>query len=130
MLTSAMNRTCLLAVLAAQLVMAQNPLFTESSLPYHLPPFAAIKDEHFAPAFEKGMTEELAEVDSIARNAAEPGLMAYTRLSQSSAATAGARGATSATLRPAGASASARLAPTRPAPTIATSHDAVMVDYE
>ncbi len=72
MLTSAMNRTCLLAVLAAQLVMAQNPLFTESSLPYHLPPFAAIKDEHFAPAFEKGMTEELAEVDSIARNAAEP----------------------------------------------------------
>jgi peptidyl-dipeptidase Dcp len=67
-----MNRTCLLAVLAAQLVIAQNPLFTESSLPYHLPPFAAIKDEHFAPAFEKGMAEELAEVDAIANNPAEP----------------------------------------------------------
>jgi hypothetical protein len=32
-----------------------NPLLTESTLPYHLPPFAAIKDEHFAPAFEQGM---------------------------------------------------------------------------
>ena len=28
-----------------------NPLLTESTLPYHLPPFATIKDEHFAPAF-------------------------------------------------------------------------------
>ena len=27
-----------------------NPLLTESTLPYHLPPFAALKDEHFAPA--------------------------------------------------------------------------------
>jgi peptidyl-dipeptidase Dcp len=49
-----------------------NPLLTESQLPYHLPPFAAIHDEHFAPAFEQGMTEELAEVDVIAKNSAEP----------------------------------------------------------
>ncbi len=47
-----------------------NPLLTESALPYHLPPFAAIKDEHFAPAFEKGMEEELEEVARIAGNPA------------------------------------------------------------
>jgi len=49
-----------------------NPLLTESQLPYHLPPFAAIRDEHFAPAFERGMTEELAEVEAITKNSAEP----------------------------------------------------------
>jgi peptidyl-dipeptidase Dcp len=42
-----------------------NPLLTESTLPYHLPPFAAIKDEHFAPAFEQGMADELEEVGRI-----------------------------------------------------------------
>lgn len=45
-----------------------NPLLTESKLPYHLPPFAAIKDEHFSPAFEQGMAENLQEVDRIAGN--------------------------------------------------------------
>src|SRR5262245_34488820 len=47
-----------------------NPLLTESALPYHLPPFAAIKDEHFGPAFEKGMEDELEEVTTIAGNSA------------------------------------------------------------
>ena len=50
----------------------RNPLLSESSLPYHLPPFAEIKDEHFAPAFEKGMSEELAQVSAIANNTAKP----------------------------------------------------------
>ena len=47
-----------------------NPLLTESTLPYHLPPFAAIKDEHFAPAFEQGMAENLQEIALIAGNPA------------------------------------------------------------
>jgi len=47
-----------------------NPLLTESTLPYHLPPFAAIKDEHFAPALEQGMADELEEVATIAGNPA------------------------------------------------------------
>ena len=47
-----------------------NPLLTESTLPYHLPPFAAIKDEHFEPAFEQGMAENLQEVADIAGNSA------------------------------------------------------------
>jgi peptidyl-dipeptidase Dcp len=45
-----------------------NPLLTESKLPYQLPPFAAIKDEHFSPAFEQGMAEELQDVEKITSN--------------------------------------------------------------
>src|SRR5437764_4153458 len=48
---------------------AENPFLTESSLPYHLPPFDKIKDEQFVPATESGMQEQLKEVDAIAANA-------------------------------------------------------------
>ncbi len=51
---------------------AANPLLTESTLPYHLPPFDQIKDEHFAPAFEQGMADNLREVVAIATNPAAP----------------------------------------------------------
>ena len=44
---------------------ASNPFFSPSTLPYQLPPFADIRDEHFRPAFERGMTEQLAEVAAI-----------------------------------------------------------------
>jgi peptidyl-dipeptidase Dcp len=43
-----------------------NSFLVESTLPYHAPPFDKIKDEHFAPAIEAGMREELKEVDAIA----------------------------------------------------------------
>src|SRR6476660_6731691 len=46
-----------------------NPFLTESSLPYHLPPFDKIKDNQFVPATEAGMQEQLKEVDAIAANA-------------------------------------------------------------
>ncbi|MDF2713007.1 MAG: dipeptidyl carboxypeptidase, partial [Nonomuraea muscovyensis] len=45
--------------------MAENPLFAPSSLPYQLPPFAEIREEHYLPAFERGMAEQLAEVEAI-----------------------------------------------------------------
>src|SRR3979490_333361 len=45
---------------------ADNPLLVESALAYHLPPFDKIKDEHFVPAIEAGMREQLKEVDAIA----------------------------------------------------------------
>ena len=45
---------------------ADNPLLVESVLPYHLPPFDKIKDEHFVPAIEAGMREQLKEVEPIA----------------------------------------------------------------
>lgn len=49
-----------------------NPLLKPSPLPYGLPPFADIRDEHFIPAFEQGMAKELQEVDAIAKNPAPP----------------------------------------------------------
>src|SRR5258708_5619052 len=49
-----------------------NPLLTESSLPYHVPPFDKIKDEHFAPAIEAGMREQLKEVEVVANNSEKP----------------------------------------------------------
>src|SRR5881409_2942238 len=49
-----------------------NPLLTESSLPYHIPPFDKIKDEHFEPAIEAGMREELNEVEAVANNSEKP----------------------------------------------------------
>lgn len=49
-----------------------NPLFGESTLPFHYPPFDRIKDEHFVPAFERGMAEQLREVEAIAKASDQP----------------------------------------------------------
>ncbi|HET8818347.1 MAG TPA: M3 family metallopeptidase [Xanthomonadaceae bacterium] len=49
-----------------------NPFFTESQLPLHYPRFDQIEDSHFAPAFDRGMAEHLAEVEAIANNPAPP----------------------------------------------------------
>lgn len=53
----------------AAAVNAGNPFFQASTLPYQAPDFAAIKDEHYKPALEEGMTQHLAEVRAIADNA-------------------------------------------------------------
>jgi peptidyl-dipeptidase Dcp len=42
-----------------------NPFFSDSTLPFGLPPFADISDEHYRPGFDKGFTEQLAEIDRI-----------------------------------------------------------------
>ncbi|MBW3550835.1 MAG: hypothetical protein KY442_08435, partial [Proteobacteria bacterium] len=47
---------------------AANPFFSESTLPLQYPPFDKIDDSDFAPAFERGMAEHLAEVEAIANN--------------------------------------------------------------
>jgi peptidyl-dipeptidase Dcp len=49
-----------------------NPLLTESTLPYQMPPFDKIKDEHFQPALEQGITEEEKEAEAIAKQTAKP----------------------------------------------------------
>ena len=46
-----------------------NPLISESALPYHYPPFNQIKDEQFVPAIEAGMREQLKEIEPIANKA-------------------------------------------------------------
>ena len=51
---------------------AANPFFTESTLPLHYPAFDQIADSDFAPAFDAGMTQELAEIDAITNNPAAP----------------------------------------------------------
>jgi len=51
---------------------ASNPFAKVSALPFHYPAFDKIKDEHFKPAFEAGMREQLREVDTIAANRAAP----------------------------------------------------------
>ncbi len=45
-----------------------NPFFSESTLPLRYPHFDRIRDEHFAPAFDAGMAENLREVAAIADN--------------------------------------------------------------
>jgi len=45
-----------------------NPFFTASTLPYEMPPFDLIKDEHFVPAFDRGMAEHMSEILAIASN--------------------------------------------------------------
>ncbi|MEO7070337.1 MAG: M3 family metallopeptidase [Nostocoides sp.] len=45
-----------------------NPLLSPSSLPLGLPPYAAIRDEHYVEALEAGMAEHRVEVDAITAN--------------------------------------------------------------
>ena len=56
----------------AQPPMTENPFFTESPLPFHLPPFDRIKDSDYVPAFERGMSDQLKEVEAIAANPDKP----------------------------------------------------------
>ncbi|WP_233189127.1 M3 family metallopeptidase [Subtercola sp. Z020] len=42
-----------------------NPFLAPSTLPYELPPFASIADEHYRPAFEQGMAEHAAEIEAL-----------------------------------------------------------------
>jgi len=46
----------------------ENPFFAASSLYMAIPAFDKIKHEHYKPAFEVGMQEQLAEIDAIADN--------------------------------------------------------------
>jgi peptidyl-dipeptidase Dcp len=49
-----------------------NPFLSPSTLPYELPPFADIRDEHYLPALEQGIAEHLAEVEAIAADPNPP----------------------------------------------------------
>ncbi len=50
-------------------VESPNPFLTEYTTPFQVPPFDQIKNEHYLPAFEAGMKEQLAEVEAIVNNA-------------------------------------------------------------
>ena len=51
---------------------SSNPFAKPSDLPFHAPDFTAIRDEHFKPAFLEGMKKQLAEMQSIADQTADP----------------------------------------------------------
>ena len=52
--------------------MTANPFLSPSTLPYGLPDFAKIREEHYRPAFDQGVAEHLAEVEAIVSTSEEP----------------------------------------------------------
>lgn len=52
--------------------LSDNPLLQTSALFMEAPEFDKIKTEHFMPAFEAGMEQQLAEIDSIVNNSEAP----------------------------------------------------------
>ena len=49
-----------------------NPFFAQSPLPLKYPQFDKIKDSHFGEAFDRGMADQLKEVDAIAGSSEAP----------------------------------------------------------
>ena len=49
-----------------------NPFFQEWNTAYEVPPFMDIKDAHYMPAYQKGMEENLSEIDVIVKNPETP----------------------------------------------------------
>ncbi|MEC3863130.1 M3 family metallopeptidase [Mesobacterium sp. TK19101] len=49
-----------------------NPLLSDWTTPFGLPPFAEITDDDFGPAFDAAMVEDLAEVEAVANNPEPP----------------------------------------------------------
>src|SRR6476660_7669760 len=75
--TNHMNSTVPLATAASESAAqaastADNPLMPQSTLPYQLPTFDKIGNQHYGPAIEAGMAEQKREVEAIARNPAAP----------------------------------------------------------
>ncbi|MEV0368122.1 M3 family metallopeptidase [Nocardia fusca] len=52
--------------------MTDNPFFARSPLPYELPDFTEIGAEDYLPAFERGIAEQLGEIDAITAEVEEP----------------------------------------------------------
>jgi peptidyl-dipeptidase Dcp len=50
----------------------ENPLLRALAPPYSVPPFEAIRPEHFRPAFDRAMADQMAEVEAIAADGAAP----------------------------------------------------------
>lgn len=51
---------------------AENPLLTAWTTPFGMPPFAAIRPEHYRPAFETAIAEHQCEIAAIADNPEPP----------------------------------------------------------
>ncbi|MEO1417878.1 MAG: M3 family metallopeptidase [Bacteroidota bacterium] len=51
---------------------SDNPFERAWETPFGVPPFNEIKNEHYMPAFQKGMEENLTEIDAIVNNSEAP----------------------------------------------------------
>lgn len=69
---AAVTATATTASEAAPMPATENPLFTASTLDLQFPRFNLIRNEHYLPAFERGMAEHLAEIDAIANQTEAP----------------------------------------------------------
>lgn len=72
-----MNKTivaglAMLALMTSCNMENENPLLSESPLPYGAPQFDKIRTEHYVPAFEKAIELGKAEIDAIVANQEEP----------------------------------------------------------
>jgi peptidyl-dipeptidase Dcp len=57
---------------SAQGLEIENPFFGTYQTPFQVPPFEAIKPEHFMPAFEQGMKEQQSEIAEICMRETPP----------------------------------------------------------
>ncbi|WP_422107531.1 M3 family metallopeptidase [Winogradskyella sp.] len=55
-----------------EMQVSDNPFFQEWDTPFEVPPFHEITNEHYMPAFKKGMEDNLAEIDAIVNNPEAP----------------------------------------------------------
>jgi len=60
------------ATTPAEKKMTDNPFFQDSNLYFNYPPFDQIKNEHYGPALDQGMAEQLAEIQQITANTEAP----------------------------------------------------------
>jgi peptidyl-dipeptidase Dcp len=51
---------------------AMNPFFSDYNTPFDIAPFDKIKNEHYMPAFEKGLEEQNKEIEKIVANTEDP----------------------------------------------------------
>ncbi|MFZ2322677.1 MAG: M3 family metallopeptidase [Ignavibacteriaceae bacterium] len=56
----------------AQNNQSDNPFFSEYTTPFKTPPFDKIKNKHYLPAFEEGIKNNRAELESIINNTEKP----------------------------------------------------------
>ena len=66
------SAVCMAGCSSNDTTMSENPFYKESTLPFEAPDFNVIENRHFMPAFERGMEEQLREIDSIATQESEP----------------------------------------------------------
>lgn len=71
-LALALTGTLAMNMNAAAALSPDNPFARASTLPYQLPPFDKIRNEHFGPALEAGMAEQRREIEAVAQDAAPP----------------------------------------------------------